>query len=274
MCTLGLDPTSGMGRSRRRGGRPRRALHVARAMPCRPALTSKQIIDYVVPDDMLEKGKALLRSVPLVEECPLGMEVCRVTRTDKPKLKTTSSFHAHHRDDVGVKVELYKQSDILWGLAPFPSELSRPQSGVTIPEDFVLSTDFSRLPDTRWHSFSPRSYPVVMPNLHRMTEAWLRIYAREMGWESDEAAETALMHLHQGRGLELVPQLSSPFSELWEERCLKSREFYENGTRWDVSDWRKRLTLQLGEVWDPTGRDFVLDTEFKPGSDSDEDFYE
>lgn len=50
----------------------------------RAELTSKQPIEFVVPDDLLEKARKCLRSHPKLTYCPLDQEVCVVTKAQPP----------------------------------------------------------------------------------------------------------------------------------------------------------------------------------------------
>lgn len=83
-----------------------------------------------------------------------------------------------------MTIELFSQSETLWFLAPL-DELIDPFSD-QIPPGFLLASDRHTLPPWRpergkGHFIGTYGHPVIIPSAHVLMEAFLRIYARDVG---------------------------------------------------------------------------------------------
>ncbi|KLU91866.1 hypothetical protein MAPG_10815 [Magnaporthiopsis poae ATCC 64411] len=137
-------------------------------------------IDFVVPDEDLTHGANALTDVTCLAECP-NPAGCITSSEARPT--PPPAFHKHVQDS-DITVGLFPQSETLWFLPPIDSALLSP-AGDKLPCQFTLASHQSTLPPWRPGRgagvFKPGHHPIVVPRSHILLEAFLRLYARNVG---------------------------------------------------------------------------------------------
>jgi hypothetical protein len=188
-------------------------------------------VDFVIPDDHLQAASGVLNALALANDslltpCPCPNE-CSKTAPTRPT--PPPSFHTHIYDS-SVSVGLYLQRDTLWFLPPLnstrdylSSPTTRDLSSASSP--FILASDQTFLPPWRpgraSGHFKPRQFPVLVPKAHVLLEAYIRIYARDVGTMIGSFAITMVsyMEMYVDRdGFLDVDQLPDVIKTLYCER--------------------------------------------------------
>lgn len=146
-----------------------------------------------------------------------------------------------------MSVGLYLQRDTLWFLPPLNSMRDRLLSPATQqpPSSFILASDQTTLPPWRPGRasgfFKPGQSPVVVPKAHVLLEAFMRIYARDVGTIIGSFAITmiAYMELYVDEdGFLDVDQLPDLLKKLYCERRNRKKP---------VQQWTQELKETLGQ---------------------------
>lgn len=156
-----------------------------------------QSVDFVVPDHLLASSEDVLSALcrdadELFSPC-VDPDTCS---TVSPYRATPApSLHIHLTQDADISVGLYAQRETLWFLPPLDSSSLLVPPGTdasaevlpSLPAPFVWATDATVLPPSRPERSSgvfqvvPGRHPIVGIRAHVLLEAFLRIYARDVG---------------------------------------------------------------------------------------------
>lgn len=140
-------------------------------------------IDFVIPDHDIDTGAKVLSRLARLTPCH-DTEVCIFSHSERPTPPPSRHFHIESSD---IVVGLYLQSETLWFLPPLDRSLASPSHvKLQLPSSpFVLASDQTVLPPWRPGRgagvFKPGQPPVVVPRSHVLLEAFLRLYARDLG---------------------------------------------------------------------------------------------
>ncbi|KAL8341950.1 hypothetical protein RB598_003734, partial [Gaeumannomyces tritici] len=145
-----------------------------------PSIVSS--VDFVISDADLVCGSQALSNAKHLTPCP-DPSSCTTSSPSRPSLPPV--FH-RHIDASELTVGIYLQSETLWFLPPFTSDLLDP-TGPQLPSQFTFASDGTALPPWRpgrgQGVFKGDLYPVVVLRSHTLLEAFLRLYARDTGKE-------------------------------------------------------------------------------------------
>ena len=204
-----------------------------------PELMLCKSIDFVVPDDRLRVGTETLTQFKSLTPCP-DREVC--PSSSQERHTPPPAFHIHISDSE-VTVTLYPQSETLWFLPPLDSSFSSPKKP-KLPSQVILASDQTVLPPWRpgWGSgvFKSDCDPVVVPKSHILLEAFLRLYARDLGKRIGSFAMAMIAYMEEyvdDDGLLDAKQLPEPLKTSYKE--LKEG-------RKPIRQWTNELKEDLG----------------------------
>jgi len=176
-------------------------------------------IDFVVPDDRLSAGMEALTQVQRLSPCPDGI-LCPSSSLDR--YTPPPAFHMHIEASE-VTVGLYQQSETLWFLPPLDSSLLSPKKA-GLSSHFVLAFDQNVLPPRRpgrgSGAFKLDRDPVVVPKSHILLEAFMRLYARNVGKRIGAFAMPMIAYIEEyvdDDGLLDSNQLPEPLKAFYEE---------------------------------------------------------
>ncbi|KAK3294549.1 thioredoxin reductase [Chaetomium fimeti] len=142
-------------------------------------------IDFVIPDESLEAAKEVIKtghfSIP-VYACADTM-TC-LSGNSPGRTHPHPSIHMHMDLGTTQSVGLYVQSETLWFLPPLSATLASPKTN-PLPPYFALASDRTALPTDEMTTgrgiFNSDETVVIVPKAHTMTEALMRIMARDNG---------------------------------------------------------------------------------------------
>lgn len=142
-----------------------------------------------MPDDRLRvAAKALLASFSLrpLSPCP---DSATCPTSSPARYTPPPAAHLHIEGFSDIKIGLYPQSDTLWFLPPLDGSLIAVAGNVDaspkVPPYFCLASDNTVLPPWRPGRgngvFQAGYHTVLVPRPNVLLEAFLRLYARDMG---------------------------------------------------------------------------------------------
>ncbi len=198
-----------------------------------------QSIDFVIPDDRLRVGEKALAQFKSLTPCP-DREVC--PSSSQERYTPPPAFHVHIEDSE-VTVGLYPQSETLWFLPPLDSSFSSPKKS-KLPSQFILASDQTVLPPWRPGRgsgvFKSDCDPVIVPKSHILLEAFLRLYARDLGKRIGSFAMPMIGYMElyvDDDGLLDANQLPEPLKTFYNELRQGKKP---------VRQWTKELKQALG----------------------------
>ncbi|KAK5444191.1 hypothetical protein LTS15_010544 [Exophiala xenobiotica] len=196
-------------------------------------------IDFVIPDAHLELGTKTLTQFKSLTPCP-DREVCSSSSQERPT--PPPAFH-RHIEDSEVTVGLYLQSATIWFLPPLDSSFLCPKK-LQLPSHFVLASDQSILPPWRpgrgYGVFKSDQDPVIVPKCHILLEAFLRLYARDVGKRIGAFAMAMIAYVQEyidDDGLLDTSLLPEPLNSFYKELRQGKKP---------VRQWTKELREALG----------------------------
>ena len=173
----------------------------------------------MVPDDYLDISIEILTEIDNMSRCSLD-GLCPAS--SQQRHTPPPSFHVHIENSE-LTVNLYVQSETLWFLPPFDKSLSDPRKA-KLPFDLVLASDQTVLPQRRpgrgsgvWSS---ASYPVLALRAHVLLEAFLRLYARDIGTRVGSFAMAMIGYMEEyvdDDGLLDADRLPQPLRDFYRE---------------------------------------------------------
>ncbi|OAA67281.1 hypothetical protein SPI_01857 [Niveomyces insectorum RCEF 264] len=204
-------------------------------------------IDFVIPDDLLQAGAGALdhaaNQLKILALCP-NSGGCSVIGSDRHT--PPPALHSH-LDDSEVTVGLYLQRDTLWFLPPLSSmstSLLSPTTTEQLPQYFLLASDREALPPWRPGRgpgfFKSEQSGVVVPRTHVLLEAFMRLYARDVGTRIGSFAMAMIAYMEEyvdDDGFLDVDQLPEVLKKVY----LALRQ----GRMESVSQWSKDLQQAL-----------------------------
>lgn len=211
-------------------------------------------VDFVVPDDRLHAAtKALLANFSLkpLSPCP-DATTCPIS--SPARYTPPPSAHLHIEDESDFNVGLYPQSDTLWFLPPLDEgslvstvnarDVVDAVACPKIPPYFCRASDNTILP--LWRPgrgdgvFETGYHAVLVPRAHVLLEAFLRLYARDVGKRIGSFAMSMITYMEEyvdDDGLLDSELLSEPLRGLYKElRAGKTT----------VRQWTRDLQEALG----------------------------
>lgn len=134
----------------------------------------------MLPDHCIEPGIEVLRGIEALSPCSLG-ESCPSSLQRRHSPSPSLHMHLNGSD---TTANLYVQSQTLWFLPPLDVSLSSPQE-TQLPPHLILASDHDTIPryePGRGSGVFPSDlYPVLVPTALVLLEAYIRIYARDVG---------------------------------------------------------------------------------------------
>ncbi|KAJ4386112.1 hypothetical protein N0V93_009004 [Gnomoniopsis smithogilvyi] len=200
-------------------------------------------VDFVVPDDSLEIAAKTLTNTKLLSPCP-DLSTCLASSPDR----YTPPAAAHlHIDSSEVTVGIYTQSETLWFLPrldiSFPPDTQHKK--LELPQQFCLASDRTILPPWRpgrgSGAFQSGYHPILVPKAHVLLEAFLRLYARDLGKKVGSFGMAMISYMEEyvdDDGLLDSDQLPEPLNTFY--RDLRA------GRMKSVGQWGHDLQKALG----------------------------
>jgi hypothetical protein len=180
-----------------------------------------QAIDFVIPDESLEAAKEVMMTGKFsdpVSACPDTTKCLDGSSPDRAY--PHPSFHMH-MDIYGVG--LYVQSETLWFLPPLSATLARPKAN-PLPPYLAFACDRTALPPCEMGKgrgfFDLDQTVVLVPKAHTLTEALMRIMARDDGKKigACSAPHFCYIGLYVEKGGILdISLLPEPLKKIYEE---------------------------------------------------------
>lgn len=209
-------------------------------------------MDFVVPDDRLRAAaEALLIDLKFLKSCPDSH--CLASSPDRYTPPATAHLHIDYASH--VTVGLFAQSQTLWFLPVLDASLVADTTFKVPPsalQYFCLASDSTVLPLCRPGRgsgvFQSGHHPVLVPRSHILLEAFLRLYARDVGTKSGSNGMAMISYMEEyvdDDGLldaNLLPaQLAKSYKDL--------RAGPESVRKW-TRDLREVLGIPLGKFKD------------------------
>lgn len=207
----------------------------------------------MVPDDRLRAAaKALLVNLEFLASCPDSTH-CLSSSPDR--FTPPAAAHLHIDYVSHVTVGLFVQSDTLWFLPALDGSLvadSQFEIPPSVSSYLCLASDSTVLPPRRPGRgsgvFQSGHHPVLVPKPHVLLEAFLRLYARDIGKKSGSNGMAMISYMEEYvdddgfLNAELLPpQLAKLYKEL--------RAGPSTVRKW-TRDLREALGVPLGKFED------------------------
>ncbi|KAK1996226.1 hypothetical protein LX36DRAFT_536196, partial [Colletotrichum falcatum] len=195
-------------------------------------------IDFVIPDHLLATGTTALSALSGLQPCS-SPATC--PSSSQERRTPPPAFHVHI-DGSEVTMALYLQSETLWFLPVLDSSLLSPDQS-QLPSHFTLASNQDLLPPKRPGRgsgvFKYTKIPVVVPKSHVLLEAYMRLYARDLGKPVGAFAMAMIAYMEEyvdDDGLPDASQLHEPLRTLY-------KELHEDQK--PVRQWTKELRQYL-----------------------------
>jgi hypothetical protein len=147
--------------------------------------------------------------------------------------------------DISYAVSLYVQSKTLWFLPPLGPSLASPRAN-PLPRYLALASDPTALPPPEIGKgkgiFSFKETMVLVPRAHILTEALMRIIARDSKKQSGHFIPSVLAYMNlyvKPRGLLNIDLLPEPFGMLYTNYCMEDGQM-------DDSEFELKLMRAVG----------------------------
>lgn len=139
-------------------------------------------IDFVIPDGSVEAVKEVMTTGHFSEQISICPDTKKCVEGSSPdRLHPHPSFHMHVPIR-GLSVGIYVQSETLWFLPPLDATLASPKAN-PLPPYLTFACDPTALPPDNAGmgrgAFSLDQTVVLVPKVHILTEALMRIMARD-----------------------------------------------------------------------------------------------